>query len=582
MSPANLLAYLAQIALVVVVCAGGPRLIGLRAPSVQYGFWRIVLLACLALPFVEPRPARVVPPHALTTAVLQPHVGAVVSDPVRAARAATTPIDWLRLATLAWLSGVAARLAWIAVGIARLRAFRRRAAAHRVNGYDDLQDAIGTRTPLLWSGDVRHPVTFGLLRPVVLLPVALKAVDHGAQRAVIAHELHHVKRRDWGWLLAEEFLRAVFWFHPAMWWLLSRIQLARETVVDELSILVTNARRTYLDTLLAFADDSGVGASPAFSARRHLFHRVMLLSKEGEMSSLRVAVGSCLLVLALGVGAYGAVYTFPLYEEPSAQKQLPPRDPVPASAYHHEAVLLWEQSRKPSLTREEQLELVSQGITAENKALAINPDYVDALTYKNILLRMQANLTTDRAETARLLQEAEALRDRAIEIRRMQGAYVPGRGEPPPPPPPAPPAPAMVSDDRSNNTIGRLDETVGNLSRGERVRPEGFMSASLFPVAGAPRDPVRIGGEIKAPMKIRDVKPAYPPEAQASRVQGVVIAEILIDTAGDVQDARVLRSIPLLDEAAVEAVRQWRFAPTFVDGVARSVVMTVTVNFSLQ
>ena len=130
----------------------------------------------------------------------------------------------------------------------------------------------------------------------MLLPIALKSADAAAQRAVVAHELHHVKRRDWGWVVAEEIVRSVFWFHPAMWWLVSRVQLARETVVDELSILATNARRTYLDTLLAFADDTGLASSPAFSARRHLFHRVMLLSKEGEMSSIRVAVASCVLI----------------------------------------------------------------------------------------------------------------------------------------------------------------------------------------------------------------------------------------------------------------------------------------------
>ena len=54
-----------------------------------------------------------------------------------------------------------------------------------------------------------HSVTFGIRRPVVLLPVALKSVDLGAQRAVVAHELHHVVRRDWAWLIAEEILRAV-------------------------------------------------------------------------------------------------------------------------------------------------------------------------------------------------------------------------------------------------------------------------------------------------------------------------------------------------------------------------------------
>src|SRR5262249_41678728 len=83
-------------------------------------------------------------------------------------------------------------------------------------------------------------------------------------------------------------------------------QLARETVVDELSILTTNARRAYLDTLLAFADDTGLESTPAFSARRHLFHRVMLLSKEGGMSSIRIAVASCVLAVASGAGSGGA------------------------------------------------------------------------------------------------------------------------------------------------------------------------------------------------------------------------------------------------------------------------------------
>ena len=103
-----------------------------------------------------------------------------------------------------------------------------------------------------------------------------------------------------------------------------------------------------------------------------------------------------------------------------------------------------------------------------------------------------------------------------------------------------------------------------------------------FAAAVAALNPVRIGGAIKAPSKIHDVKPAYPPEAQASRVQGVVILEILIDVNGGVQDARVLRSIPLLDEPALDAVRQWRFVPTLLNGVPQAVVMTVTVNFMLQ
>jgi protein TonB len=94
--------------------------------------------------------------------------------------------------------------------------------------------------------------------------------------------------------------------------------------------------------------------------------------------------------------------------------------------------------------------------------------------------------------------------------------------------------------------------------------------------------PVRVGGNIKVPTKVKDVRPLYPPAAQNAGIQGVVILEATIDVDGRVGDAKVLRSIPELDQAAVEAVRQWEFTPTEVNGVRVPVIMTVTVNFSLQ
>ena len=94
--------------------------------------------------------------------------------------------------------------------------------------------------------------------------------------------------------------------------------------------------------------------------------------------------------------------------------------------------------------------------------------------------------------------------------------------------------------------------------------------------------PVRVGGNIKPPTKTRDVKPVYPAIAQSARVQGVVIIEATIGPDGKVNDARVLRSIPLLDQAALDAVKQWEFTPTLLNGVPVPVIMTVTVNFTLQ
>lgn len=94
--------------------------------------------------------------------------------------------------------------------------------------------------------------------------------------------------------------------------------------------------------------------------------------------------------------------------------------------------------------------------------------------------------------------------------------------------------------------------------------------------------PIQIGGEIKAPIKTKDVKPAYPVDARTAGVQGVVIIEAVIDPAGQVAAARILRSIPALDDAAMEAVRQWEFTPTLMNGVASAVMMTTTVNFTLR
>jgi len=102
------------------------------------------------------------------------------------------------------------------------------------------------------------------------------------------------------------------------------------------------------------------------------------------------------------------------------------------------------------------------------------------------------------------------------------------------------------------------------------------------PPAEAPLEAVRIGGSIPEPRKLRNVNPVYPPEAIQARVQGVVVLECTISPTGQVVKTRVLRSIPLLSEAAVAAVRQWEYTPTLLNGVAVPVIMTVTVNFKLS
>jgi TonB family protein len=91
---------------------------------------------------------------------------------------------------------------------------------------------------------------------------------------------------------------------------------------------------------------------------------------------------------------------------------------------------------------------------------------------------------------------------------------------------------------------------------------------------------VRVGGQIKPPTKIKDVQPVYPAIARSARVAGVVTIEATIGPDGKVIDATVVRSIPLLDQAALDAVQQWEYTPTLLNGVPVPVLVTVTINFT--
>jgi protein TonB len=97
-----------------------------------------------------------------------------------------------------------------------------------------------------------------------------------------------------------------------------------------------------------------------------------------------------------------------------------------------------------------------------------------------------------------------------------------------------------------------------------------------------PRAPIRVGGNIQRPARIRYVDPVYPAIARTARVTGVVIVEATIAADGTVRGARVVRSVPMLDQAALEAVTTWRYSPTLLNGEPVEVIMTVTVSFTLE
>jgi protein TonB len=137
-------------------------------------------------------------------------------------------------------------------------------------------------------------------------------------------------------------------------------------------------------------------------------------------------------------------------------------------------------------------------------------------------------------------------------------------------------------------TPERVVETVDDsFTHDSGVIAFGYPNAIVSEAPPAPQPPpqqslIHVGGNIRPPQKVADVAPIYPPLALSAGVQGAVILEAVIGEDGSVRDVHVLRSIALLDAAALEAVRQWRFIPTLLNGQPVPVVMTVTVAFRLH
>ncbi len=178
---------------------------------------------------------------------------------------------------------------------------------------------------------------------------------------------------------------------------------------------------------------------------------------------------------------------------------------------------------------------------------------------------------------------------------------------PPPPPPPPPPAGAraivkappkvdmskpqgFVAPIEVPNTIKPeegLDLGVeGGVPGGvEGGVPGGVVGGVVGGIEAAPPPParvVRIGGQIAQPKIIRRIEPVYPDLAKASRVSALLILEAEVDTRGYVKTVKVLRGHPLFDEAAMEALKQWRYQPLLLNGEPTGFILTVTMNFNLQ
>jgi protein TonB len=619
----NFLAYAAQIAAIAALGTALHYALRIEAPWLRHAYWRCLLAVCLLLPLTQIRVADAVERSAPATAVMASTVIVRATAPVVMTVSLATgkvsvnePFDWLRMGAGVVVAGALMRLLWTAIGLWQLRRLRSAGELAVSTEHDELQRAIGTRAEIRYTRAVDQPVTFGFWRPVVVLPDALRDHPPAIERAVVSHELYHVRRGDWLWLLAEEGVRAAFWFHPAVWWLTSRIQLTREEVVDAAVVQSTGERRVYLEALMAFADAAPLTPAAAFSRRRHLFTRIVLLSKEAVMSSQRVFVSCVVTALIVGTGGWYAAWAFPLQRSSVALPYVagPQGDtafqrrggaatsPQPGAPVTATAPRPGQRVGGPAPVAPPPpsgplvgpLERSAKPITPENpiprRTFSV-PVEVPSGT-DDFRGAFQLRVTLDQqgrpAEVRSLalgVQRVEPFAQAAIAAIK-QWQY-------------DPPAEAPISFNVEvvfNGTATPVATQSPGVGMIAVTRLDGFgagdgtLTAQRIPVGGVQAGPsvglgglapVRVGGQILQPVKTRHVTPEYPAIAKSARVQGVVIIEAVIGTDGRVAETRTLRSIPLLDQAAHNAVLQWEFTPTLLNGQQVPVIMTVTVQFSL-
>ena len=305
----NLFAYCLQIAGLALAGVLLPRALRLRTPRLLYFYWQALLAVCLLLPLLEPW-------ERLETAPGEIAASRILFDLAPAAsRLPGFPIAPVILVVL--VGGMGLRLGWVALGLTKLTRYRQ--SARRIEplprGIQEIVTRLGVAPEFCLSEEIPGPVTFGLRRPVILVPPRFTELDVDRQQVIASHELLHVVRRDWAFNLAEEIILAVFWFHPVVWWLVGRIRLSREQVVDQQVVELTGARKPYLYALVEIAAGPGaVGGlvAPAFLKECQLAERIRTLIKGDLMSKRRIIISlACVAVLTLLAGL-AVIRKFPL------------------------------------------------------------------------------------------------------------------------------------------------------------------------------------------------------------------------------------------------------------------------------
>jgi TonB family protein len=637
----NIVSYALQIGLVVGLGALVPAALRMRIPRARLLYWQVLLVACLALPWIRNWREEVVVASTALVSNIVTTAPAVSATPLHR----TIPFpSFVEIGLWLLATGIAIRLVLLVAGLLRLAGYRERGRT--------MTGGVAPGVALLISDEVESPVTFGWRDPVILLPTHFPSLQDEMREAVLCHELLHVARRDWLFTIVEELVRAVLWFHPAVWWVIGEIQLAREQTVDRAVIETTRASGPYVDALLLMAG-AGVdrtpqldlAPAPMFLRRRHLRKRLMEVVREAQMSTIsktRLAcVMSAAVIMVIGV-SWLATGAFPLAAAPQVVddaagiavnlngSQLLHRSPV---SYPVDALAKGVEG-----TVVVQLKLDATGEVSDAAVLS-GPDELRKGVLQSVL-----NWHFDRSEasTTRTVNigfvkpaAASPALPQLIPNEQLLRQTMPKMAPRPPLPPPPPTSGKLdhivvtgLSDSARaellaglpireggewtnemfaavraavNKFDSHLTVGLGQSASGEATLRIGLLasatpsnivmfgggsgSGGAIPQVAAPLPAsgvYSVGNGVSPPTVLSKVDPQYTEQARAAKYSGSVMLSIVVGTDGKATNVQVVKSLGMgLDENAVACVQQWVFRPAMNSGVPVNVRAQIEINFRL-
>ncbi len=511
------------------------RFVRPRRPAAEHGVWTAVLLGMLFLPALGiPSLA----PELFSGVVWQATVP-VPEGPLRAGAeiAASVPpggVSWAAWRGFAGLlSAFVTAVLLLRSLLARRRVVRLLAGAQPVARPDAvrlMQSLPGAAAVRLVSGpQAPAPAAFGILRPAILLPVEWSRWSGEKLRAVLLHELAHVVRGDGLVAALAACNAALFWFHPAAHLLARRLRTLAEAACDDHALTAFQDRESYARTLLEIARGRSKGA--ALPAEAQAMARGSSVAWRIERILEKTDFESGLLARA-------------------TRRRIALAAPAAAAAVSIVSVTFGQQGGV-SLSGSVQ---DPSGARIPRAAVRV----VDSA-------RGATEATTSGADGAYRIAGLDPSSNYEIRVRK------PGFKE-------HRQVVDLAADKRLDITlqVGGIQEEIVVIAERKPVEEPAQPKA--------PRRRVRVGGNVRKAQLVHHVSPVYPPGAESEGVEGTVLLEAVIDKEGRPTGLKAVNSMvdPRLVDAALEAVKQWRYNPVLLNGRPVEIVTTISVAFQLS